>query len=200
MIVKNADSEGLYSCVEHIMSDKAAIFPTDTVYGIGALIGKQVTVDLIFELKKRPREVPLAVLAANPEQLKPLVKKWDGFMDKVADKFWPGALTIVVEKNPDFHIDLGGDNQTIGIRVPDCTFTLKLLENTGPLATSSANIHTDPICEDLMQIKQSFSDKDILVIYDGELKNIASTVADLRNEVLILREGTVSLDDILALK
>ena len=116
-------------------------FPTDTV---PALAVRPDKAELIFQVKQRSTRKPLILMGATPESLWPYVKGTTEEMQiwqQVAQQYWPGALTLVLpasEKVP--HAINPTDPTTLGIRVPDCELTRNILQQTGPMATTSANL------------------------------------------------------------
>jgi L-threonylcarbamoyladenylate synthase len=120
-----------------LRSGGVAVIPTDTVYGLAASLDHPEAIDRIFELKRRPRDKPLAVLVANRDAAATLANFTDQAA-KMAGEGWPGPLTLVLESTRPLKM-LGGDGLTVGIRVPNHPFTLELLDLCGPLATTSAN-------------------------------------------------------------
>ena len=130
----------LRETAKDLKNGKIAIFPTETVYGIGTSAFCAESVEKIYKIKKRPHEKPINVLVSNFDMIKLLAKDISPMEEKIMKKFFPGPLTIILKKNdnvPDV-VTSGGD--TIGIRMPANDVALKLIEKAGvPLATTSAN-------------------------------------------------------------
>ena len=172
------------------LKDEVIIFQTDTVYGIGCLLNSKLGVDKIYNIKKRDGVKPLAVLCANLEQVKSLVKDYD-LGEKYGKKHWPGALTLIFDKLesvPDF-VTSGFD--TVGVRIPKDEIALQILDHFGPMAVTSLNISTEPSVlkySDAM----TFSDEVDYVIGGDDLFNISSTVYDVKNKKT-LRQGDIYL-------
>jgi len=172
--------------------------PTDTVYGLSADPRRKEAVDRIFDLKGRPRGLELPVLVADLEQAEALA---DGGLPPparlVADRFWPGAVTIVVRRRPDIDWDLGGQRSTIGIRCPAHPVPRWLCERIGPLATTSANFHGEAPFADAVSMRSAFGDRLALVLDGGPSTGPPSTVIDLsQGAIRCLREGGVNMADI----
>ena len=127
------------------------VFPTDTVYGIAARSDDPSATGKLFEAKRRSRELPLPVLVADVEVARTLAH-FDDRADRVS-VLWPGALTMVLPRtNLSRSWELGGDAQTIGLRVPRHPLAMAILWAAGPLATTSANVSSAPparTCDDL---------------------------------------------------
>ena len=120
------------------------VLPTDTVYGLAALPARPEAVERIFELKRRPAGMHLAVLVAGAHQL-PLVSSDDrAGVQALADTYWPGALTIVVGGATALVSGLGNDDGTVGVRCPDHDLVRAVAERVGPIACTSANVHGRP--------------------------------------------------------
>lgn len=185
MIIKVSDIDKIS------LKGKTIAFPTDTVYGIGAMITDDEAIHKIYELKQRDYSKPLAVLVGDISQIKGLVKNYS-LVDK-ASKFWPGAITFIFEK--DKVSDLVSKYNTIGIRIPDSKLARELLMKTGPMAVTSVNLAGKPSAttyEEVLNFDIDYILKDSI---NGS--NIASTVVDLSNNK-ILREGSVKLSELVA--
>lgn len=145
-------------------------FPTETVYGIGALIGSRKGINKIFKLKKRPRNKPLQILVPSLAEARKIAK-FNPAALALARKEWPGPLTLVLPA-------LKG-KKTIGVRVPDHPLTLNLLRKTGPLAATSANESGRKPALTAIDVIAALPDLD-LVIDGGKAKlGKASRVIDL---------------------
>lgn len=176
------------------MNNKVIIFPTDTVYGIGASIYDKEGMERIYKIKNRPHSKPLAVLCANLAQIEEICYISEE-AKKLINKFLPGALTIILKSKPNI-LDTFG-NETVGVRIPNYKLALNILEKNGPMATTSVNESGKPSINDYEIIKKEYSDK-VEEIYapDGEAtSSLASTVIMFdSNGVKVLREGAITLD------
>ena len=119
------------------------VVPTDTVYGLGALVTNPTAVANIFVAKRRPRDVALPVMVASEAQLRELGVEISLEARALMDAFWPGALTIVMPVSPALAA-LTGATDSVGFRLPAQPALRALLEATGPLAVTSANRHGEP--------------------------------------------------------
>ena len=120
-----------------ILKGEVALFPTDTLAAIGACPDHAYR---IWDLKKRPKQKPLILMGSSKDQLLDFVAPFalkDASL--MAEKYWPGPLTLVLPFYGKYLDALNPEKKTIGMRVPDCNLTRSLLEITGPLATTSAN-------------------------------------------------------------
>lgn len=166
--------------------------PTDTVYGLAADPFRQDALEGIFVLKGRPQVKPLAILVASIDQAIGLAQFTDRALD-LADRHWPGALTLVVPRldtTPDW---LGHrQRRTVGLRCPDHPVALELLESSGPLAVTSANISGQAAAQNDGEARDLFGDA-VEVYLEGEAPGgVASTIIDLTEpDPLVLREGPI---------
>lgn len=174
-------------------------FPTDTVYGLGALAFNRASIERLYSVKQRDRERPLPVLISSQNQLSRITVRLKKAAQILADQFWPGPLTIVVESHPDLPAEISSSG-TVGVRIPAHTFACELLSRTGPMAVTSANRSDHPNSRNADEVLQQLGGKIELVI-DGGLTpgQIPSTVVDCITETpILLRAGPIGLDQILA--
>ena len=172
------------------------VFPTDTVYGIGCRPDVASATARLFGAKERPRGLTLPVLAGSTAAAR-AIARFDDRADRLAFALWPGALTMVLPRTPVSESwDLGGEEATIGVRVPDHPMALALLA-AGPLATTSANRSGEPpatTCDALVEV---FGEAvDVYLCQDDALAGAASTVVSLVGELEIVRAGAVDPPDI----
>lgn len=180
---------------------KPIVFPTDTVYGIGARPDDPAAIAAVFEAKERPRELTLPVLVASGDEAA-RIAGFDARADRLAEGLWPGSLTIVLPRSDRSRVwDLGGDGVSIGVRVPDHAVTLELLRRTGPLAVTSANRSGEPPAGDRDELVAIFGDRvAAYVVSDEPPSGTASTVVDLTGpEAVIIRRGDLDPEAVLAL-
>lgn len=181
-----------------ILQDGGLIaFPTDTIYGVAADPFNPEAIMRIFAAKERPDEKALPVLIGDFDQLGDLILHFDERLHRIATAFWPGPLTLILPKSPKIPAELT-PYPTIGIRMPNLAFTLALLQQTGPLATTSANISGGPNPVDSASVMAQLGGRIDLILDGGSTPGpTASTVADLSGpEIQILRSGPVSLSDL----
>ncbi len=173
------------------------VFPTDTVYGLAARFDRIDAIQRIYQVKERDQTKALAVLIANSDQIKLISPGLSENAMKLARFYWPGAMTLILEKRADLHAPLSNDN-SIGVRIPDDTFVRSLSECVGPLATTSANLSGLPSTTKIDDVLNQIGDFVGLIIDGGECAGgIPSTVVDCRGEdIKILREGAIQKEDI----
>lgn len=191
-------SDDIFKAAEIIKAGGLVAFPTETVYGLGADALNPQAVAKIFEAKERPSFDPLIVHIAAIDYLKILTNNIDENVYKLAEKFWPGPLTMVLTKNtivPD--IVTSGLN-TVGIRMPNNSIALSLIKNAGcPIAAPSANKFGRISPTNAMHVKKQLTD--IECILDGGTTTIGieSTVISVHSDgFIILREGMITKDDL----
>lgn len=174
--------------------------PTDTVYGIAALPTDRSATDQLFALKGRGENVPIAVLCADAEQALELADaSVRESLRAVAERFWPGALTMVVRRAAKVDLHLGEPSDTIGLRVPDHDLVRAIAEAVGPIAATSANRHGDPTPVTATEAAASLVGDVGLVVDGGTLTAVASTVIDATTEPWrVLRAGAVDADAVIA--
>jgi len=170
------------------LEDEVIIFETDTVYGIGCLIDSEIGIKRIYEIKKREDKKPLAILCANIEQVKKLVQDFEKY-SYLAEKHWPGALTLIFNKNEVVSDAITSGFNTVGVRIPNDTIALAILEKNGPMAVTSLNISSEP---SLLKFEDTlaFENKVDYIVKGKDLSSISSTVYDCVNNK-ILRQGTI---------
>lgn len=176
------------------------VFPTDTIYGVAADARSAKGIERIYEAKERPENKALPVLIGDLSQLDDLVLLVTDAVRQIAEHFWPGALTLILPKGPGLPSDLS-PYPTVGIRMPNLDFTLSLLKETGPLATTSANISGGPNPVTAQNVLDQLDGRVDLILDGGATPGpTASTVVDASGPVLkILREGPISLAELEAL-
>ena len=192
-----SDPDAIPTAVRIIREGGLIAFPTDTVYGVAADPFNPKALQKIYAAKQRPDEKALPALIGGLEQLGQLVATVDRSVYKIALTFWPGALTLILPKRADVPVELS-PYPTIGIRMPNLAFTLSLLKQTGPLATTSANrsgAQNPTTADDVLA--QLGGEIDLILDGGPTAGSMASTVVDLTEvEIKILREGPISLSDI----
>jgi len=171
------------------------IFPTETVYGLGASPFRKSAIKRIFRMKGRSLNNPMAVLVSKMSQVRPLVKNITPKAMELMRKHWPGALTLIFEKSGKIPAYVTSGRKTIGIRMPSHKVALKLVEKCGiPLVATSANLSGLKPSKTAGEALDSIKDADLIL--DGGPSRIgaASTVVDVTGELAkILRRGTLKV-------
>lgn len=195
----NADYDKLKVPAEILKQGGIVIFPTETVYGIGANALNENAVKKIYKAKQRPIDKPISLLVSNMDMVEMVAKDITDLEYKLMETFFPGPFTIILKKKnivPSI-VTCGGD--TVGVRMPDGEIARKLVEYSGvPLATPSANISGKPSGTNLESIMADFKDSVDYYIDGGESKlGVASTIVRVIDGVPhILREGVITREEI----
>ena len=167
--------------------------PTDTVYGLAADPYDEAALERIYQLKDRDEKKPIAILVASLEQGLLLGAMSDRALD-LADKYWPGPVTLVVPRLDTAPQWLGDTaRRTVALRCPDHPVALELLEVTGPLAVTSANLSTEDPTQSADEARSLFGNE-ILTYLEGSAGGGApSTLVDLTKPAeTVLRKGPVT--------
>ena len=174
------------------------VLPTDTVYGIGADAFDAKAVQSLLDAKGRGREMPPPVLISSATTLDALATGVTEYARRLVDRFWPGPLTIICNQQSSLQWDLGDTRGTVAVRMPDHRLALDLLERTGPMAVSSANLTGHPAATDADQAEEMLGDQVAVIIDDGPSPGgSASTIVDVRGaNGRILRHGAISLEEL----
>lgn len=189
--------EALDAAEAAVRAGACIVVPTDTVYGIGANAFDAAAVQGLLNAKHRGRDMPPPVLIAEPSMLRSMSSGLTREGLELARAFWPGALTVVVNAQPELQLDLGDRIGTIAVRVPDHEFTRALLRRTGPLAVSSANVSGRPAAETIDEAIDQLGDSVAVYLDAGPAAGpIPSTIIDLTGPARILREGLITREEL----
>jgi L-threonylcarbamoyladenylate synthase len=174
----------------------AVVLPTDTVYGVAVRADLPGAVDALAALKDRAAEQPVAILVASVRQAEE-VGELPEWARAVAERWWPGPLTLVLRRKAGLAWDLGEPAATVGVRVPDHDLVRALAAEVGPLATTSANRHSRPTPPTAAEAAAVLTRPAELVVDGGPCAGVASTVVDATGEgPVVLREGPISEQDL----
>jgi L-threonylcarbamoyladenylate synthase len=168
-------------------------FPTDTVYGLAALASENEAIEKLFAVKERPQDRAIAVLLGQVEDLSQVTQNPSPAALRLAERFWPGPLTLVVPKHPQIPAIIS-PRPTIGVRIPDHPVALALLQAAGPLAVTSANLSGQANTCRAEEVLDQLHGRVDVILDGGETPGgIPSTVVDMTGEKsVILREGPIS--------
>ena len=186
-----------------IRQGELIVLPTDTVYGIAADAFSPDAVQALLDAKGRGREMPPPVLVSSATTLDALAVGVPDYARALVEKFWPGALTGVVRQQASLQWDLGETRGTVAVRMPDDEFALAVLERTGPLAVSSANLSGRPAARDADEAEAMLGEAVQVIVDAGASDGVpghhgqSSTIVDCTgSEGRILRRGAISLDEL----
>ena len=192
-------SAAIEAAAKALSAGQLVCLPTDTVYGLAADPFHTGAVDRVFAAKRRPRDMELPMLVADVSQALELSVAVPEGARRLMDRFWPGALTVVVPRRPDLDADLGSDDATIGVRCPAHVVPRALCRAIGPIATTSANLSGSPTPATAAEVAELFGDAVAVVLDAGVCAGSPSTVIDCTGaEVKLLREGRVPWSEVQA--
>lgn len=180
------------------------VMPTDTVYGVAADAFNPSAVAALLAAKGRGRQQPPPVLVAGLTTVRALVSDVPAPIERLVEQHWPGGLTVVLPAQPSLSWDLGETRGTVAVRMPAHRLALELLEETGPLAVSSANLTGQPAAVDAYSARDMLGDS-VAVYLDGgsSTTGVPSTIIDATaiahgrdGRVRLLRRGVVSYEEL----
>jgi len=184
----------LVRALEILKAGGLVAFPTDTVYGVGALAFDAPAVESIYAAKNRPVEKAIPVLIAGVEELENVSGFVPPMARRLAVMFWPGPLTILLPKAETLSQAVTG-TASVAVRVPDHPAALALLAKAGPMAVTSANLSGQPSPSSADEVRRQLEGRIPLILDGGRTPGgIPSTLVDCNGaEPVILREGPVTM-------
>jgi L-threonylcarbamoyladenylate synthase len=194
-----ADPVSIAHAGDLLRAGRLVAFPTETVYGLGANALDDSAVARIYAVKRRPATSPLIVHVASTEMAKSLVRNWPESATRLAEKFWPGALTLVLEKQSAIPAIVTAGLATVGVRVPAHQVALALIEAAGvPLAAPSANRFTELSPTTADHVRRSLGSELDFILDGGPCSiGIESTVVSLAgSHPQLLRPGGIARREI----
>ena len=190
-----SNKENLLLAKEILLGGRPIIFPTDTVYGIGAIPTKKA-VDEIYRLKKRDKSKKIIALVSSIDKIYDIAEDID---ENIINNFMPGALTVIFRAKPKMYDIVG---ETIGVRIPDSKLTLELIESVGGiLMTSSANISGNPPAKTVSELSKDLVENvECILTSDQILTGIPSTIISyIDKKYTLIREGEIPFEKIINL-
>lgn len=185
--------DGIRAAADAVRAGRCVVLPTDTVYGIGCDAFNNDAVATLLTTKHRGPDMPVPVLVGSWVTIQGLVREFTETAKTLVEAFWPGGLSIVVPEAPSLPWNLGDTRGTVLLRMPNQPLALELLQETGPMAVSSANISGNPPATTVTEASQQFGDA-VGIYLDGGIAEVGepSTIIDLsRPNPVILREGAI---------
>ncbi len=192
-------STSVQRAVKTITQGGLVVYPTDTLYALGASIFDDDAVREVFSLKHRPFSIPLPVAVSSIDKIKDIAMI-DSTLKHQLSTFMPGRITIILPKKPAVTQLVTAQKNTIAVRVPDDETARSLLSKTGPLTVTSANIHGQSTPFSIGEIKKCFSNVgNIMYLDEGKRMGSSSTIVDVTgSSPRILRRGAIPDQDIMA--
>jgi L-threonylcarbamoyladenylate synthase len=183
-------AEGREAAQKALAAGLCVAIPTDTVYVLAVDPFVPGASDRLFELVGRSREQDLSVLVASVWQALKLATAVPAASRRLMDRCWPGPLTLVLPRDPEVAADLGDDDLTVGVRLPDHPVPQMLCRDIGPLAVATAGAQGEPDFETAGEVAEEFGDDVPVVLDGGPCTGLPSTVVDGTGEdPLLIREG-----------
>ena len=190
--------------IKKIKNGGVVVFPTDTVYGIGAIPEKE-SLNKIYKIKHRDFSKKIIALISNNDVWKSIIDEREedlSKIQKILQFYWPGELTVIFKANKEFINKFDKTMETIGVRIPKSKIALELIEKVGGiLLTSSANLSGGKTVINMEDIDTAIINKvDIVIEAEENLTGIPSTIIKYENgKISLLREGNIKFENILKL-
>lgn len=187
----------LSDALKALSNGEVVVYPTDTLYALGADIYNDWAVRKIFEIKRRSYSCPLPVAVANFDEIDKISYTND-LVKRVAKRFLPGPLTLILKKKDSVSSIVTSDLDKIAVRIPKNDVALDLLSRFGPLTATSANIHSKKTSYVIKDLKMQFSSEISVYLDDGRLDAKPSTIVDLTSKKpIIVRKGPINKGEII---
>ena len=185
---------------QEIKKGSLIIYPTDTVYGLGAIVTNEQSINNVYLAKSRSFSSPLIALLSSVDKVEEVAYVSDkNLLKKLAKAFWPGALTVILKRKEHIPSIMVSGGDTIGVRIPNLDLAIKIIDLAGGiLATTSANISGEATPKSYDELSETIKSKVDILIDSGKCKlGEASTIIDLTSDVpKILRKGAISIEEI----
>jgi L-threonylcarbamoyladenylate synthase len=186
------------AAIKALKEGKVIIYPTDTLYGLGADIFSETAIRKVFEIKKRPAKMPISVAVSDFEEIKKIANV-NIKAEILINSFLPGKLTLILKKKSLVSDQITGGLDRVAIRIPDNKIALEILQKFGPITATSANIHGKKTPDIISDIIMQFNKEDIgFCLDDGRLAGQPSTIVDVsEGKINIIRKGAIGNKEIL---
>lgn len=194
-VIAADEPNALKTAADELKNGKLVAFPTDTVYGVGCPAFDAAAVERLYRVKGRQANKPIPILVTGPEQLRLIAREITPLADKLIEKFWPGALTLILKRQPNLPDAICAGGDTIAVRMPAHVQALAIIEEVGmPLATTSANKSGWQSPLDAQQVLLNLNGRIDLVLDAGPCPGgVDSTVVDATGDTIkILRETAIA--------
>ncbi len=185
--------ENLEEVIAALMNDEVVAFPTETVFGVAVRYDSHLAIDRLMEAKDRDYSKSITLMLSKKDDIENFAYvNNDAF--KIINAFMPGKITLIFNKKDSVDPYMTNGKNTIGIRIPDCTYVLNLIDKTGPLLVTSANLSGHKNTTTTKEVLEQLDGR-ISLIVDGKTQSTtASTVVDLTGRrPKVLRVGEISL-------
>jgi L-threonylcarbamoyladenylate synthase len=195
----DTESEAITRAATTLAAGGLVIYPTDTLYALGCAAADGAACTRVRAAKGRDENKPLPLVAADEDAVRGLVEGWSRGASRLAARFWPGPLTLVLRAGAGLPraVTLGAG--TVAVRVPGLALTRALCRAAGPLVSTSANRSGEKAPETCQEAVASVGDRALLALDGGPGRDLPSTIVDASGlEPRLLRAGAVPWDDVLA--
>ncbi len=198
-VIQTSQPDAVEKALKILQAGGLVAFPTDTVYGLGALALDNAAIESIYPAKNRPIEKAIPILIGDMDALELVADHVPAMARIFASRFWPGPLTCVLPKKQTLPSAVSA-TPTVAVRIPDHLDVLALLRAAGPMAVTSANISGKPSPSTAQGVYEQLGGRIPLILDGGKTPGgIPSTLVDCTGEQpVILREGPILLDELLA--
>lgn len=192
--LKEKDLEEIVSVLK---AGDLVVYPTDTLYGVGADPFNESSVKKVFIAKNRPFDMPLSLAVSN-EKMMESVAVLNENARKLIRKFLPGPLTIMLTKKPNLPDILTSGANQIGVRIPDHPFAVRLIDKFGPITSTSANVHSHPDPVEAITAQKDLKGHVAICVDCGKTKySEPSTIVDVSEGLVeVIRKGVISQEQI----
>ena len=197
--INDIDKDEIKIHAQLLREGKTVIFPTETVYGLGANALDENAVKKIYEAKGRPSDNPLIVHIYDKEEVYDLAKNVDYKAETIMDNFWPGPITIILNKKDIVPKTTSGGLDTVAIRMPSHKIAREIIRQSGlPIAAPSANISGRPSPTKANHVYEEMNTRVSGIILGGDSDfGLESTVLDMTSDIpMILRPGSITKEDL----
>ena len=186
---------------QSLAAGNCVALPTDTFYGLAVDPVNLRAVERIYEIKERSRHKPLSLLIADVAQAYTLARSCDNAFDRLAERFWPGPLTLIVRAGSKLPLRVTANTGNVALRVPEAAIARAVVQKLGvPITATSANLQGLPECTYAQCVRDQLGDKIPLIVDGGPTaRTVATTIVDLSagdNSWSILREGAIPTHEI----
>ncbi len=192
----NPEASLIRYAADHIRSGEVLGMPTDTFYGLAADPFNLRAVDRVYDIKSRSRHKPLSLLIEGIDQAEELARPLPAEFYKLARRFWPGPLTVIVKAASKLPLKVTANTGNVALRVPSAKIPLAVVQAAGiPITATSANLSGEKDCTTAEEVRDQLQNR-ISIIVDGGVspRSVASTIVDLTDEEArwrIIREGAI---------
>jgi len=196
---ESPDSSVIEYAADLILRGRVVGVPTDTFYGLSADPFNLAAVERVYKIKGRPETKALPILVGSIEQAVNLARELPDNFLRLAQKFWPGALTLVVEATHRIPFKVTGNTGRVALRWANAKVTTEIIERVGgPITGTSANLSGSPACTNAEELVRQLGDRLDYILDSGETGGtLASTIVRLEgDEWMVVRDGAIPMEEI----